>query len=1103
MHKKRVVHGDLKLNNILVGADGQAKLSDFGLSSVSGSAAASEAAIAGGLRWRAPEYLTHAPTFASDVYSFAMCMIEAEIGNPPFAFLDDDGVRENLRDGTIPDKPDTMSSDEWDLVVSMTNVYPAKRISLLSVLEKLKRFAKQEATANPDGAPKQTFAATQSLTSAEVVQSSVVGASNRIAELLDKIAVARDDDIKQSLLKLVRECLNDDHRTLLYEADGIQILSNVAVPKSDVVSLLNALQKGTDYEKEQALIRCVCITSRGIGGKPLGTKPVSTLLRSGSDTQKLWVQVAQALVVLVKDRDLKHNFWAAEALGNLAADNEAIRSKIARKESITALVTLIQVGNDEHKHRAAYALGEIALSKAASEMIVQNGAIPSLVGLVRVGTEQQKKTAMSLLGILLRTSYTNRAEIEREKSVAPLIALTLLGSDDQKSSAAIALQRFSSNTTVCDEIAREGGIVPLIALLQSGSDQQNEAAAGALMNLANDSETSRAEIGRKNGLVPLIRLLGTGVVVKRQTQRVLCAQKTFTVAALETIASADAASRHEIGREGGITPLIKLLGSGTEEQKTSAAGTLEHLTHKHSVEIGREGVEPLIALVRSGSNDQKKSAAVVLGNLARNAELRTEIGRQGGVEPLVTLLQFGSGDHKDNAAIALENLAEANTDNCTEIVRTGGVAPLVALVEAGTDAQKVSAVGTLSRLSSHLQSDISLGGSVASLVALLKEGTANKNQKLQMLLQLWPISMRTILAQDEAGRVEICREGAIGPLVGVIRDGPDELKCVATDILALLAGSDALCSDIAREGGVAIVIKLLREGTEELKVTAAGALKNIANNDAICGEISREGGAGLLTALLGGGTDEQKAIAAGALARLAWNNEGVRLEVQRDGAIAPLLDFIKSGTHKQKTNAADALRSLAKSDVIRAEICHYRGAERMLKLLKTGLDEQKAAAAGALESFAWNEEMNSSIVCEGGIPPLVQLLRSGNQVQKTNAAGALASILRHNGNAPGFFESGDQGAISSLIALLETGTDEQKNSAAVAVGCLTTTWDNCADIERRGGVDLLIVLSKTGTQEQKRSALNALVKLIGGLRIVRNWTQRRDYSADKAFAGWN
>ncbi|KAG2931843.1 hypothetical protein PC115_g6005 [Phytophthora cactorum] len=819
MHKKRVVHGDLKLNNILVGADGQAKLSDFGLSSVSGSAAASEAAIAGGLRWRAPEYLTHAPTFASDVYSFAMCMIEAEIGNPPFAFLDDDGVRENLRDGTIPDKPDTMSSDEWDLVVSMTNVYPAKRISLLSVLEKLKRFAKQEATANPDGAPKQTFAATQSLTSAEVVQSSVVGASNRIAELLDKIAVARDDDIKQSLLKLVRECLNDDHRTLLYEADGIQILSNVlsvsefnalrncveAVPKSDVVSLLNALQKGTDYEKEQALIRCVCITSRGIGGKPLGTKPVSTLLRSGSDTQKLWVQVAQALVVLVKDRDLKHNFWAAEALGNLAADNEAIRSKIARKESITALVTLIQVGNDEHKHRAAYALGEIALSKAASEMIVQNGAIPSLVGLVRVGTEQQKKTAMSLLGILLRTSYTNRAEIEREKSVAPLIALTLLGSDDQKSSAAIALQRFSSNTTVCDEIAREGGIVPLIALLQSGSDQQNEAAAGALMNLANDSETSRAEIGRKNGLVPLIRLLGTG--------------------------------------SGG--------------QKTNAAGALRYLA------------------------------------------LSDEI------------------------------------------------------------------------------------------------------------------------------RAEIC------------------------------------------QGGVAIVIKLLREGTEELKVTAAGALKNIANNDAICGEISREGGAGLLTALLGGGTDEQKAIAAGALARLAWNNEGVRLEVQRDGAIAPLLDFIKSGTHKQKTNAADALRSLAKSDVIRAEICHYRGAERMLKLLKTGLDEQKAAAA---------EDSNvTEIVRQGGVDLIVGLLQVGADVQREEASLSLQNMVRIGNTSRD--EIVRKGVITSLVILLKEGTSTQKKNAVCALSKLSETSEYCTEIHGEGRVEPLLVLERFGTKEQKKFVLLTLENL--------------------------
>lgn len=34
IHKNGVVHGDLKLNNILVGADRMAKLADFGLSSM-------------------------------------------------------------------------------------------------------------------------------------------------------------------------------------------------------------------------------------------------------------------------------------------------------------------------------------------------------------------------------------------------------------------------------------------------------------------------------------------------------------------------------------------------------------------------------------------------------------------------------------------------------------------------------------------------------------------------------------------------------------------------------------------------------------------------------------------------------------------------------------------------------------------------------------------------------------------------------------------------------------------------------------------------------------------------------------------------------------
>ncbi|KAF1317305.1 Serine/threonine protein kinase, partial [Globisporangium splendens] len=161
IHGHRIVHGDLKCNNILVSADEQAKLADFGLSvmrSASSSDASAalratmlmdaanpqEARVSGGLRWKAPECLKSRPTFASDVYSFAMCIFEAVIGEIPFEYLDDDTVRYNLAKGEIPDQPDEMADDVWGLIEQMTQLDPTKRIHLPTVIQKLKSLADRE-----------------------------------------------------------------------------------------------------------------------------------------------------------------------------------------------------------------------------------------------------------------------------------------------------------------------------------------------------------------------------------------------------------------------------------------------------------------------------------------------------------------------------------------------------------------------------------------------------------------------------------------------------------------------------------------------------------------------------------------------------------------------------------------------------------------------------------------------------------------------------------------------------------------------------------------------------------------------------------------------
>ncbi|EGZ29108.1 hypothetical protein PHYSODRAFT_379003, partial [Phytophthora sojae] len=76
IHKKGLVHGDLKLSNILVSRSGQVKLMDFGLNVLRAFYSSSQTT----LRWSSPECLKRRPTFASDVYSLAMCIVEAVTG---------------------------------------------------------------------------------------------------------------------------------------------------------------------------------------------------------------------------------------------------------------------------------------------------------------------------------------------------------------------------------------------------------------------------------------------------------------------------------------------------------------------------------------------------------------------------------------------------------------------------------------------------------------------------------------------------------------------------------------------------------------------------------------------------------------------------------------------------------------------------------------------------------------------------------------------------------------------------------------------------------------------------------------------------------------
>ncbi|ETM42158.1 TKL protein kinase [Phytophthora nicotianae] len=135
LHERGIIHGDLKGNNILVSSDHQVKLTDFGLSTLAKQLNwTGNTGTVGAIRWKAPERLgghDRGPSFASDVYSFGMCIIEAVTGTFPWSeFMDEDLVVSEVTQGKLPPRPEAFNNEMWDLVARMCCQNPADRITI-------------------------------------------------------------------------------------------------------------------------------------------------------------------------------------------------------------------------------------------------------------------------------------------------------------------------------------------------------------------------------------------------------------------------------------------------------------------------------------------------------------------------------------------------------------------------------------------------------------------------------------------------------------------------------------------------------------------------------------------------------------------------------------------------------------------------------------------------------------------------------------------------------------------------------------------------------------------------------------------------------------
>jgi eukaryotic-like serine/threonine-protein kinase len=160
-HTRGIEHRDVKPGNVLITADGTAKLTDYGISHLTGDPHLTHTGITGTPAYLAPEVARDGDSSAaSDMFSLGATLYAAVEGQPPFG-TDDNTFRllNRVRTGII--RPPTHAGPLEPLLLRLLHLDPSTRLDAITARDLLTRLATHPA--EPDRRSPRQWAWTQRL----------------------------------------------------------------------------------------------------------------------------------------------------------------------------------------------------------------------------------------------------------------------------------------------------------------------------------------------------------------------------------------------------------------------------------------------------------------------------------------------------------------------------------------------------------------------------------------------------------------------------------------------------------------------------------------------------------------------------------------------------------------------------------------------------------------------------------------------------------------------------------------------------------------------------------------------------------------------------